>query len=72
MTGPAHEIATKMIGGMVYVATVRDFSDGSSKFAVAYQSRASRWMSRRRWPDASQAEAGALVLADFLGAEYRA
>jgi hypothetical protein len=33
---------------------------------------ATNWLSRHRFPDLAQAEAGALALSDFLGAEYRA
>jgi hypothetical protein len=67
----AHEIATRAIGGIVYVVVIKDFSDGSSKFSVAYQSKASRWLSRHRFPDIIQAEAGVVCLADYLGAEVR-
>jgi hypothetical protein len=67
-----HQIATRAIGGTVSVTTVRDPSDGLSRFAVMYQSRADQWLSRHRFPDVAQADAGALVLSDFLGAEYRA
>lgn len=67
----AHQIATRAVGGSVSVAIIRDPADGTSKFVVAYESSAWRWMSRDRFPDVCQAEAGALVLSDFLGCEYR-
>jgi hypothetical protein len=69
-----HQIATKAIGGEVHVATLRDPADGSTKYVVGYSfgSAGAKWLSRHRFPDIGQAEAGALILADFLGAEYRA
>jgi hypothetical protein len=68
-----HQIATRAIGGIVSIATVRDPADGSIRHCVTYQSRAAaQWLSRHRFQDVSQAEAGAITLADFLGAEYRA
>jgi hypothetical protein len=71
MRGPAHEIATRAIGGTVSVATVRDPGDGSACFAVSYESRAVQWLSRHRFQDLNQADAGAVTLADFLGARIR-
>jgi hypothetical protein len=66
-----HQIATRAIGGTVSVTTVRDPADGATRFAVAYDSRGEQWLSRHRFHDISQADAGALTLADFLGAEVR-
>jgi hypothetical protein len=71
MKGLAHEIATKAIGGTVSIATVRHPGDGSACFAVSYESRAIHWLSRHRFQDLSQADAGAVTLADFLGAQLR-
>jgi hypothetical protein len=67
----AHQIATKAIGGTVSVTVIRDPADGTPRYAVSYESRAEQWLSRHRFHDVSQADAGALTLADFLGAEVR-
>jgi len=68
----AHQIATRALGGTVSIAIIRDPADGSVRHCVTYQSHASQWLSRHRFQDVSHAEAGAITLADFLGAEYRA
>lgn len=72
MTAMPHQIATKAIGGKVYVAPMRDPSDGTTKFAVAYTfgSVGAIWVSRHRFPELAQAEAGCLALSDFLGAQF--
>jgi hypothetical protein len=67
-----HQIATRAIGGVVSIAIVRDPADGSIRHCVAYQSAAAQWLSRHRFQDVGQAEAGAITLSDFLGAEYLA
>jgi hypothetical protein len=67
-----HQIITKALGAEVHVVVIRDVSDGAVTHAVAYESGGTRWLSRHRFPDVAQAEAGCLTLADFLGAEYRA
>lgn len=67
----AHQIATRAVGGTVSVSVIRDPADGSARYTVSYQSRGDRWQSRHRFQDIGQAEAGALSLSDFLGAEYR-
>ena len=72
MSVSAHQIATRAIGGTVSVTLVRDPADGSVRHCVAYTSRADQWLSRHRFQDVAQAEAGAITLADFLGADYRA
>jgi hypothetical protein len=72
LSAAAHQIATRALGGTVSIAIVRDPADGSIRHCVAYQSRAAQWLSRHRFQDVGQAEAGAITLADFLGAEYRA
>jgi len=68
-----HQIATKAIGGKVYVSPLRDPSDGSTRYAVVYTFGAgdTTWISRHRFLDLAQCEAGCLALADFLGAEFR-
>jgi len=66
-----HQIITGVLGAEVHVAVLRDTSDGSIKHAVAYESGSTRWLSRHRFQDHEQAQAGALTLADFLGAEFR-
>jgi hypothetical protein len=71
MTDMPHQIITRAIGGTVSVTIIRDTGDGSLSFAVLYESRGDQWLSRHRFPDADQADAGAIVLADFLGAEVR-
>jgi hypothetical protein len=73
MTRMAHQIATRAIGGGVRISLVRDPADGSTRYAVAYTfgSAGTRWLCRHHFLEISQAEAGALTLADFLGAEYR-
>lgn len=65
----AHQIATRAIGGTVSVVIIRDPADGSARHAVSYEGGVTRWLSRHRFPDATQADAGALTLADFLGVE---
>lgn len=67
----AVEIATKTVGGVVSVASVRDIVDGGTTYSVSYTSRASYWLSRHRFDEADRAEAAAHILADFLGAEVR-
>lgn len=71
MTLAAHQIATRTIGGTVSVTIIREPSDGSVRFAVGYESRGEQWISKHRFHDAAQADAGALTLADFLGCEVR-
>jgi len=74
MTDLAHQIATKAIGGEVYVTSVRDLSDGTVAYVVAYalgHSGGPKWLSRHRFPDVDAATAGAITLADFLGCEVR-
>ena len=71
MTLP-HQVITRALGGTVSIAIVRDPADGFIRHCVAYQSHGAHWLSRHRFPDVGQAEAGAITLADFLGAEYRA
>jgi len=71
MTETAHQIATRVAGGTVFVTTLRDPSDGAARFVVAYQSRGDQWLSRHRFQTIEEAQAGALSLSDFLGAEYR-
>ena len=67
----AAELASAAIGATVHVGAVHDPADGSTRFAVAYESKATRWSSRHRFPEVGQAEAGAVTLADYLGAEVR-
>ena len=71
MTEMPHQIITRAIGGTVSVAVVRDPADGAARYAVSYESNASQWLSRHRFHDVAQADAGALTLAEFLGAEMR-
>lgn len=71
MTLLAHQIATRAIGGTVSVTVIRDPADGLARYAVSYESRGDRWLSRHRFQDIAQAEAGGLALSDFLGCEYR-
>jgi hypothetical protein len=72
VTAMPHQIITKALGAIVHVAVIRDLSDGSVHYAVEYGSCSTKWLSRHRFADIAQAEAGCLTLADFLGAEYRA
>jgi hypothetical protein len=71
MTENAHQIATRVVGGSVSVAVVRDPAEGSTKFTVVYESRAFFWQSRHRFQEIEHAQAGARTLSDFLGAELR-
>lgn len=71
MTDWPHQIATRAIGGTVYVTGVRDPASGLTAFTVCYESHGERWLSRHRFQDVSLADAGALALADFLGCEVR-
>lgn len=66
-----HQIASRALGAAVFVSTIRDPVDGP-RFAVAYECGPTKWLSRHRFQTVEQAEAGALSLADFLGAEIRA
>lgn len=66
----AHQIASRALGAIVFVSTIRDPADGL-RFAVAYECGPTKWLSRHRFQTVEQAEAGALSLADFLGAEVR-
>jgi hypothetical protein len=70
----AHQIATKALGGEVYVTSVPDVSDGTITYVIAYAfgHGGTKWLSRHKFQSIEQAEAGALALSDFLGAEYRA
>jgi hypothetical protein len=67
-----HQAITRAIGGEVSITIIRDPADGSIRHCVSYQSRASQWLSRHRFQDVGQAEAGGITLAEFLGADYRA
>jgi hypothetical protein len=71
MTDMPHQIITRALGATVSVVVIRDPADGTARHAVSYESGASYWLSRHRFPDVAQAEAGCLTLADFLGAEMR-
>ena len=71
MTDLAHQIATRAVGGTVAVTSTRDPSAGAVQFAVIYESHGTRWQSCHRFEDVGQADAGALVLGEFLGAEVR-
>ncbi|MCK1517281.1 hypothetical protein IVB22_33215 [Bradyrhizobium sp. 190] len=73
MTDMPHQVITRAIGGTVSVTIIRDPADGAARYAVSYENRggAQRWLSKHRFPDVDQADAGALTLADFLGAEVR-
>jgi hypothetical protein len=66
-----HQVITRALGAVVHVAIIRDPASGTAVYTVEYQSGGANWMSRHRFSDSSQAEAGCLVLADFLGAEFR-
>jgi hypothetical protein len=67
-----HQIATKAIGGKVYVSSLRDPADGTARYGVVYTfgDATTTWVSRHRFPELAQAEAGCLALSDFLGAEF--
>ena len=66
----ASQIAAKTAGGAVHVVEIRD--QEGAKYGVAYESKApGRWLSRHRFQNVEQADAGALTLADFLGIEVR-
>jgi hypothetical protein len=71
MTKAAHQIITRAIGGTVAVRTIRDPGDGSAKYTISYQNRggAEPWLCKHRFQDLAQADAGCLVLGDFLDAE---
>jgi hypothetical protein len=63
-----HQIATKAIGGNVYVAALRDPADGTTRFAPAYTFKGGApWVSRHRFQEMMQAEAGCLALVEFVG-----
>ena len=66
-----HQIISKTIVTKIFVVVIRDPADGSSRHAVAYEAGITRWVSRHRFPDVERAESAAVVLADWLGAEYR-
>jgi hypothetical protein len=61
----AHQIATRAIGGTVSITIIRDPADGSARYAVSYESRGGRWLSRHRFQDITQAEAGGLSSYDL-------
>lgn len=67
----AVEICTKVVGEVVGIALTRDPADGTIRYTVCYQSRATYWQSRHRFQEVEHAQAGALALADFIGAELR-
>jgi hypothetical protein len=73
MTDMPHQIITRAIGGTVSVATIRDPAEGKTKYVVSYENRGGLqpWLSKHHFPDVAQADAGCLVLADFLGCEVR-
>lgn len=64
-----HQIITKTIGGQV--TELRHPAEGGARYAVTYQNNggAQPWLSKHRFYDAAQADAGALALAPFLGGE---
>ena len=53
------------------LAHVGEDCAGAVQFAVIYESHGTRWQSCHRFEDVGQADAGALVLGEFLGAEVR-
>ena len=67
MTLLAHQIATRAIGGTVSVTIIRDPADGTPRYAVSYESRSEHWLSRHRFQDVSQADAGAVDSRRFPG-----
>jgi hypothetical protein len=60
MNDMPHQIITRALSGFVSVQVIRDWADGTALYAVSYVSGAT-----------GQADAGAIVLADFLGAQVR-
>jgi hypothetical protein len=77
MKSPLHKVLpyqqlTRLIGGLVEVASVRDPSSGKTTFVVTYSSQgAAAWKSPARFEDVDTAWAAGRVLAEFLGAELR-
>ncbi|MBR1154507.1 hypothetical protein [Bradyrhizobium sp. JYMT SZCCT0428] len=73
MTQMTHQKITRAIGGTVSVTSIRDPAEGDTKYVVSYQNRGGLqpWLSKHHFSDVAQADAGALTLADFLGAEVR-
>lgn len=69
----AHQIATKALGGEVYISAMRDRADGAVSYAVAYRfgTGGTKWLCAHRFQNVDQAQAGAVTLADFLGCEVR-
>lgn len=67
----AHQSATRAAGGTISVFVLRDRADGTERHAVAYDSFGERWLSRHQFSDQDQANAAAVVLGEFLGAEVR-
>jgi hypothetical protein len=63
----ARQIATRAVGGAVDAVPFRDPCDGTTAFGVRYRSRGGEWVSPCRFTDIDRAEAGALVLSQFLG-----
>jgi hypothetical protein len=71
MTEMPHQLITRAIGAKIKVMAIRDPADGITTHGVSYESAGTRWISRHRFHDVTQADAAALTLADFLGAEVR-
>ena len=68
----AIQIVSRALGAVVDVVEIRDPADGSSQLAIRYVAGDARWISTRRFQDREQANIGAIAVADFSGAEYRA
>ncbi|MGY4476350.1 hypothetical protein [Bradyrhizobium sp. USDA 3364] len=69
MSSKIQQTISRAVGGSVAIASIRDPADGTVKFTVTYSSRATYWQSRHRFTEVEHAQAGALALSDFLGAE---
>ena len=68
----ADQIAARALRGTVSICLVRDPRDGTFKHGVRYQHAGEDWISRCQFIDVDMANAAALTLSDYLGAEYRA
>ncbi|QIG92874.1 hypothetical protein [Bradyrhizobium sp. 6(2017)] len=66
---PTRKLATQSLGGWVSVAPIRDWTDGSEVYVLAYRSKSGElWWQSAHIADRQNADVAAATLGDFLGA----
>jgi hypothetical protein len=71
ISGVEFDLGALMLGGTVSVTINLDPADSTVRYAMSDEGAAMRLLSRGGFAEIGQAEADAVTLADFLGAEAR-